>query len=898
MRYLYIELENYIGIYSGLLLNKIEIDLRKCTHRLLVIKGMNGSGKTTLFNAISVLPDDNNQFLPGKPARKRVDIYDDFTNTEYKILFVHGIKKNGERETTKGYISKLMPGQGYVEMNPSGNISSYKDYIYEEFQLDANFLALSQLSVEDRGLVEKKPSERKKIVTSIINTLEAYNAMYKIVSKKSHLYKSMINSINLKITGLGDPQLLSSALESTNASIDKLQMDRESIVQKMNDAKSMIKILDPTGDIRLEYDTIYNKLRDVTDNIIKTNSVINSYGLDITRESISDIYNKNNDDIKLLENKISNIQTTINMLLAKQDEDSLALKAKIAKLNNLSDDKSEEYYISALNELQGDIDHEIEALRSMGITDYSISKDEYIIGLNILNDIRNGILALQEKYTLTMITDAIDNYIPYNTYPDYIGICNQLDSAISNVEATELEMKSLLDKQSIIAVLKDRPVDCKIDKCKFIADAVRYNKEDISGQIRHKQAELDNAYAMKTKLKEDSEYSKLLIECINLVKSFLNQTKNYASLLNKLPNGNKYTNQEYILDRLKSSDSFKDIEDLYSYIDSANIIENYKRDTAIYEKYKDEYSVFMSKESILQEIRDDINRINDSLRLVQDQLENNRDGLVTSNKTLEKAMLLETKLSTIIGLYGKLTELESVRDDLVKQSSNLEDNMKEIKESVDIITTGQEYIKDIDYKIQPLLKKRDDLIHSMKKLDEYLEEIKLYSENYEKIECIKYYTSPSTGIQTLFMDLYMNKILADANELLQLVFNGEFALQQFVINDSEFRIPCVGRGIVHNDISFMSTSQKCMISMILSFSLLRQSSTRYNILKIDEIDGGLDTRNRLNLTILLESLMNVIQSQQTIVISHNNELDMTQADVIVLRDDDNEFTAGNIIFKY
>ena len=154
-----------------------------------------------------------------------------------------------------------------------------------------------------------------------------------------------------------------------------------------------------------------------------------------------------------------------------------------------------------------------------------------------------------------------------------------------------------------------------------------------------------------------------------------------------------------------------------------------------------------------------------------------------------------------------------------------------------------------------------------------------------KIEKIKYYSSPSTGIQTLFMELYMNKTISIANNLLSLLFGGEFVLQPFIINESEFRIPCVGNGLMHDDISSMSTAQKCMISMILSFSLLYQSSTKYNIIKLDEIDGGLDSMNRPFFTTLLDNLMNMLKCEQAFLISHNSELDDTSCDIILLKDD-------------
>lgn len=169
---------------------------------------------------------------------------------------------------------------------------------------------------------------------------------------------------------------------------------------------------------------------------------------------------------------------------------------------------------------------------------------------------------------------------------------------------------------------------------------------------------------------------------------------------------------------------------------------------------------------------------------------------------------------------------------------------------------------------------------------------------YSKLDKIKYYSSPSTGIQTLFMELYMNKIISISNDLLGYLFNGEYMLQRFIINDSEFRIPCVSDRLMHDDISSMSTAQKSMISMILSFALLHQSSTKFNIIKLDEIDGALDTSNREYFTTLLDNLMRLLNCEQCFIVSHNNELNSYNCDLIILRNDTNENYAGNVIWKY
>ena len=153
MKYKSIELQNYAGIYNGMKLNQIKVDLTKCKTNKILIRGDNGSGKSTLMNAINVNPDTNDKFIPNTEARKTIVLVDN--GIEYVIRYIHPVTGTGNRGTTKGYVSKSINGI-MTELNPNGNISSCRDIIYEEFCLDANFMTLSQLSSEDSGLVDRK----------------------------------------------------------------------------------------------------------------------------------------------------------------------------------------------------------------------------------------------------------------------------------------------------------------------------------------------------------------------------------------------------------------------------------------------------------------------------------------------------------------------------------------------------------------------------------------------------------------------------------------------------------------------------------------------------------------------------------------------------------------------
>ena len=226
--------------------------------------------------------------------------------------------------------------------------------------------------------------------------------------------------------------------------------------------------------------------------------------------------------------------------------------------------------------------------------------------------------------------------------------------------------------------------------------------------------------------------------------------------------------------------------------------------------------------------------------------------------------------------------------------------MNDINIAISKSVSAKESINQNTYTLAPLMKERDKVLHSVQMMKDYITERDELQANYDFIETIRYYSSPTTGIQLVFMELYMGKIIALANELLTLLFNGQFVIQPFVINDTEFRIPCLGSGYLNDDISSMSSSQIGMISMILSFALLHHSSTKYNIIKLDEIDGPLDYNNRVYFTDVLNSIMDIMKTEQCIMISHNAELQVDNADVILLKHDDTnmDYNRGNIIWRY
>ena len=149
------------------------------------------------------------------------------------------------------------------------------------------------------------------------------------------------------------------------------------------------------------------------------------------------------------------------------------------------------------------------------------------------------------------------------------------------------------------------------------------------------------------------------------------------------------------------------------------------------------------------------------------------------------------------------------------------------------------------------------------------------------------------------MQLYMDKTLTLSNELLGMMFGGKLELLPYVINENEFRIPVKNNitNLIVDDISHCSTSEKSMIAMIMSFVLGFHGSREYNIIRLDEIDGGLDQYNRSEFPIVLNKIMLMLEIEQCFIISHSSEADLSNVDIISLTPVSNEIPKGNVIFQ-
>ena len=870
MRINYLELHNYAGIYNGMELNELVIDFSKCQHKICLIKGDNGSGKSTIMKALNPLPDPASVFIPGLVGYKCIVYLDEYTGIMYKIEYLHDVNSKGDRATPKGHIYEITQS-AVIDLNPSGNVSSAKEIIYDRFNLDTCYLSLTQLSSNKRGMADMKPAERKKFVNSILNNVDAYNDMYKVLSKKAVMYKGVIKNIESRLSTIGDVGKLDLRIQNLTSTVkqaDELLNNEKDLKSK---AEAVILTLDPDG-------TKNQKYLDIVEEMTKYENDLNTFtnvtdrkyrGREVQRLDHNNLITQ----IELAKQKKSSLNTEIGTLMSKTEIDTIEINQKRQKLNDVNSGESLDYLRDLKSKLQDRFSEIRGELKKLNINTLEIPFTE-ISSLSIMKAAASSM----EEHKKTIDTAK-----------------------------QKLAEKEAL-RRSFEGLLENRPKECHIDDCHFIANAVlkkheyeEYYNEDYEAIIREATANYNGdklVWEHMQNVENGFRELQMLKAKVNGISSTLKliTPKEYMSAYDFIVNFN-YTSDSKVVRTINTFNQYVDF--LYNHLYIANSFEEYKdiRENLI--KVQGEIEKLESNEQLINMLTDDINKLQEELNETLQKTQNNRFEITQLDITISDTERKLEELQTYREDMFKLDELKEKVKELNAELYNLENSMSKLLEAKKTIHECEASIKEIEEKLIPMKKELADLETSRRLYGSYIDDLKTNKEMLNKIEVIKYYTSPTTGIQLIFATLYLSKILEKANWMLSGLFGGAFNILPFIITEDEFRIPiAVQGGLNHDDITSMSSAQIALISMIISISMLSQVSTSMNIIVGDEIDASLDTENRRRFFDILLGLMEMVNASQSILISHNSEYTQNECDVIWLRNKEHITEAGNVIWSF
>ena len=893
MRLLRLRLENYIGIYNGMGLNHIEIDFSKCIHKVLIIKGDNGTGKSTIFKALTPLADSSINFIPDKTAIKEIAYETDF-QTILNIKY-ESVVKDGIRRPTKCYLNRLNPDGSIENLNPSNNITTAKEVIYDILGIDDNFITLSQLSANKKGLGGLKPSERKRYVNSIISSLAVFNNIHKMISTKSTVLKSIIDSYVTKLNQIGNVAIVEDAIKKDTLALKELDNKKNGLISEIATIKAELSRLDTSGNFLNDYKDLSmrkiileKEIRELPDVEEYSEEKLIQYEKDMARyeaneEMLSSRAKEILDNESELSNNITELQIKLDSLYDKDHMDDLNSKIESTK-------KELESY---------------KPFFSLFETYKNISEQDYETIKLVIEKFNSTVETIFQTYSETVRKESMNSLRTgkNEVILDHTEILSGLEKQLEDLRTEKRDVEFLNNRSRDYNKIPD---DCnhKSD-CSFIKDIV-----EAKNLLKSRQS----LYSLSTKInstldaiesaKNLAEENMMKTQCLYEMKSILEYIQSMSKIIRKFPGTESldsintlYHNIEYGI-RL----NFESVDKYQEFKNISTIVSALEDDLHSYESAKEKLISANAEIRILQE------KIDTDLK----NLSTIRNSKVSVLAEIEKIRSSKLEIKSVLDSirYAKINKekFEEVSEELQSITSKIDSMEKDtvaIKELTDRLNRrGAELSALQNTDLPALTKAIEENKYRIVLFEQYTRDSQEYGAKYNEIQMIKKYTSIH-GIQTVYMSVFMNSILNMTNALLTLLFRGRFTLQPFIINENEFNIPCAdSEGRVREDISLMSDSQLSMISMLISFVLLRNSSNKYNIIKLDEVDDNLDNMNRIQFSILIEQIMIDLGFDQCLIISHNNELDLSNTDIVILKMESQEMidslynSGGNIVFSY
>lgn len=893
MRLLRLRLENYIGIYNGMGLSSIEIDFSKCIHKVLIIKGDNGTGKSTIFKALTPLADSSIDYIPDKTAIKEIAYETDFQtilNIKYESLV-----KDGIRRPTKCYLNRLNPDGSIENLNPSNNITTAKEVIYDILGIDDNFITLSQLSANKKGLGGLKPSERKRYVNSIISSLAAFNNIHKMITTKSTVLKSIIDSYVTKLSQIGNIAIVEDAIKKDTLALKELDNKKNGLISEIATIKAELSRLDSSGNFLDDYKNLSmrkiileKEIRDLPDIEEYSEEKLIQYEKDMAKyEANEEMLSSRAKELLDEESKINNNITELTIKL-----DSLYNKEHMDDLNSKIESTKKEL------ESYKPYFHLFKTYKDISEQDYETVK-------LVIEKFNSTVENIFQTYSETVRKESMNSLRTgkKEVILDHTEILSGLEKQLEDLRTEKRDVEFLNNRSKDYNKIPD---DCnhKSD-CPFIKDVV-----EAKNTLRSRQS----LYSLSTKInstldaiesaKNLAEDNMIKTQCLYEMKSILEYIQSMSKIIRKFPGTESldsintlYHNIEYGI-RL----NFESVDKYQEFKNISTIVSALEDDLHSYETAKEKLISANAEIRILQE------KIDTDLK----NLSTIRDSKLSIFAEIEKIRSSKMEIEMVLDSirYAKINKekFEKVSVELNEVTSKIESMEKNtvfIKDLTDKLNRRASELSSLQNTDLPAISKAiEENKYRMVLFEQYTRDSQEYAAKYNEVQMIKKYTSIH-GIQTVYMSVFMNSILNTTNTLLRLLFGGRFALQPFIINENEFNIPCAdSEGRVREDISLMSDSQLSMISMLISFVLLRNSSNRYNIIKLDEVDDNLDSMNRIQFSILIEQIMNDLGFDQCLIISHNNELDLSNTDIVILKMESQEMidslynSGGNIVFSY
>ena len=677
--------------------------------------------------------------------------------------------------------------------------------------LDPNFEALSHLSsYNNKSFALLQPAERKKFLANIVQNLDVYQNIYKTLSKRSSIFKAMVGTLNAKIANLGgNPLNFGELIRTHQLTIDSLMAERETLM-------SQILAYKKTPEELAEYNEnvrLVQELREQYSKLLADSRVKTQRFIDTFHEDITlDLVGKS---IAIKENYLEDFNEQYTLLRMEKKDLESAIRSCNDNVYHYSRQlgnllASEDFKIYQETESEAYQKEYQEALKQVQFNKPDPKDIEFV---------RDHFDEKTMKTFLELYSRKLEEYSEVSTSidPKFIE-----KFCVGNVIS---QTRVLAEKHRLYWKMFESSAPIK-----YVGNELVQALDDIDNFILH--------------FNEYSSYLHVFLELTQLLDTF------------QIPNNfrEKYFNPDN--DWNLSRENFLEYYDhLTLYIKYDSFLKTHEERKQYRNSGLEISKAIVSNREFIDQNIVQRNQYQDELTRIDEKIEKLRQEIDQLGKAISFLRSLNQLRDTIDSIRDRLELLEQV----VKPIPDL----YPLQEKVKILDDQLKSENDIIYKLR----------YSSDLYDEYIHELTALETNYSRIETLKKYCSPSSGIQIIFIDLYINKILEMANSLLSKFFEGKFLIQPFKITDKEFRIPVTKDGFLIDDISSLSTSQMTIVNMCICFAIMMHSSSKMNILRLDEMDAPLDESNSYAFPGLIDTVMTILKCEQAFIITRNEMMD-------------------------
>lgn len=876
-----LKLENFAGIYTATGLKTLEINREKSKNNIVLILGNNGSGKSSLLNEITLLPLENvegrneSRIIKGKDGLKEIDLVKD-KEWLYKISIQYPANK-----TTKCYIKKKRVGSDEeIDLNPNGNVSSYMETIYNELGITKCYTNIGYLSSSVSNFLQMKPSERNSFISEWISDIDTFLEGYKNVSKKSFHIKKEIDIMNRDIGRIDSANNeirlnevgrnisdIESRIENVTVNHTKLNTYLEQISPRLKDVDLYMRksiFLERTNDLKKMRDEIYRDAEFVN-SISKTNE---------SNESVIDKIGKNKVRIEMLNNTVIELKERLYKLKIYISETVEEVSSKY--------DICSDYTLSELIEQIRELEITRKSLEPLSDIQFEISKDidisHVIVIENLLYDIYHKLKECEFDKNMCEI-----NYI--STHKSNLikerDLINK-EYTINKEKIDEINSRIYSYRNSVIDknILKLKPEECNF-KCGIVNELLNYFESGRIVPILENESNglLKNNHDIEMRLESISnELSKLdsfesIISYIDkAVYNNLKYMEFYPDVFMNIINTDSYNISRNIL---RLIDINKDIKEYAS-------VESKKRsiDSSLL-GLKNTYSMLLNKTKLNESITEktnEINEVNDRISEYVSEIE----FLEKTNKTLENIKEYRTNLEKKIEDYNmSYNSLVCEKKELIElnEYSYIYKHLKDLLSRLD-----SEKI-DLMNELVSLRQEKEKLT-SIVISKQQIENMRNKSlQTLEKYNILSEIWSPKVGYPSWKIKNFTNMLTEETNKDLEEMWGDDLRINEIRIGSNEFTIEIDRNGTIIGDAIACSSGEQATLALALSFAIIKMNlkNIAYNIIRLDELDGPFDVERRTGFIDIVNSRLDDLNCQTCFIVSHNNEFDSVDCDVILLK---------------